>query len=139
METSPAGLGLGQWWFAWLRVQRAAACGTSRRHIGSAWRRVWQVLDTLPSHPIPLVDFARLDPTNPICITKNTLSTLLWNPVATMRALGHKPTPPSPLTPSSRTPLLKLVHPNPVPTLCPCAPPKHVPSTIPDPMPQQQP
>ena len=23
-------LGLGQWWFAWLRVQRAAACGTSR-------------------------------------------------------------------------------------------------------------
>ena len=30
METSPAGLGLGQWWFAWLRVQRAAACGTSR-------------------------------------------------------------------------------------------------------------
>ena len=62
--------------------------------------------------------------------------TLFWNPVAAMRPLGYKPTLPSPLTPPSCTPLLKLVHPKPVPTLCPCAPPKHVPSTIPDPVPQ---
>ena len=54
---------------------------------------------------------------NPLCITKNTLSTLLWNPVAAMRPLGYKHTHPSPLTRSSCTPLLKLVHPTPRPNL----------------------
>ena len=67
--------------------------------------------------------------------------TLFGNPLATMLLLGDKPTPPSPLTPPSYTPIAKAGQSQTPsrPCIHPCAPPKFGLTTIQEPMPQSQP
>ena len=73
----------------WLRVQRGATCDTTSRYEYSAWLCAWQVLDTLPSHPIPSPPW-----TTPPIAGKNEI--YQWAIVGTQTFGSHPPSP-SPL------------------------------------------